>query len=260
MGDPTLISLYDRIHADPAVAEAVRLDSPPSKLPHNVIPNAGKVILPYLLEYAAEPDQLKEKSIELVNSSIYVAAAAQKPGKVAMFDFVLIHAANSSIWLPLLVDQDWISHENKARLLELKAWADLTGYTISSCPALYPDRIVHYKQKKPGDWDSVFQRAAKYNDDGHTAKLVRAAYAAGQLSEEFVGTPGFLLHSDHSLQVAHMALDSVDQMNEPDYKLPDQETYATHFHQELQRIIFRWVRWAGAEGAWDYIPDLTTTA
>jgi hypothetical protein len=256
----TLISLYSRLRADPVIANAVRPEDPPNKLRDGLIPRAGEKLVPYLAEYTVQPHQLQQKVAELANSSVFIAAAAQRPGKVEMFDFFLMHSVNASIWFPVFINQSWISDTDKCRLVLLKGWSDLVTYAACKTPALYPDRAWQYRPKKPGDWKSIFQRATRYNDDGHTAKFIRAIKNAEQLSTEFVGVPGFELKPQQCLNIAHMVMDSVERMNSPEYQLPRQATFVQGMDQEVRRIIFRWVRWSGLDEAWEHVPDLSNSA
>jgi hypothetical protein len=175
-------------------------------------------------------------------------------------DFFLMHSTNLSVFYPVFMGLEWLSLEAKARLLTWKGWMDLVIYAACGCPRLHHDRISNYSPTSSGPWDSVIRRATKYPDDGHTSKLIRAILNAERTSREFEGDPGFPLKRDEFLKIAHMTMDSVEVMLKPGYELPEriQKLYVEMLGQdrEVAKIVARFVRWCGIEGAWDEFPDL----
>lgn len=257
--NPSVLSLYSSLRHDPVISNAVQANDPPNKLRDGLIARAKHAIVPYLAQFTVLPDQLEQKVAELANSSLYVAASAQRPGKIEMFDFFLMHSINASLWLSVFLKQDWISDEIKCKLVQLKGWSDLVTYAACRTPELYPDRVLLYQPKQPGDWGSIFRRARCYNDDGHTAKFIRSIRNIELISERFAGAAGFPLQPQQCLAIAHMVMDSVERMNEPDYIVPQQATFVPGINKEVLRIVFRWVRWNGLDEAWDHISDIEKT-
>lgn len=135
---------------------------------------------------------------------------------------------------------------------------DMLIYAASGCPVLYPSRVRDYIPKVPGEWSGVLKRARRYPDDGHTAKLIRAILAASELPSSSSSSP--ILRQKDFLTIAHMAMDSVEVMLEPGYDIPAamRELYISRLgvDEEVARIVARFVRWCGVEGAWDDFPDL----
>jgi hypothetical protein len=120
-----------------------------------------------------------------------------------------MHAHNASIFLPTYLRQDWISHANKARLLEWKGRHDLALYASRRAPALRIDDVRNYVPKeKPATnpWLNILDRTLKVEDDGHTAKFVRACIngekvcAAYQEHED----RGFVVRGDMWIKIAQM--------------------------------------------------------
>jgi hypothetical protein len=256
--DCNLMSIYTRLRADPTIFNAVKSSDGPNKLRDGLIARAKKNMVPYLAEFSVKAHQIKRKTAELANTGLFVAAAAQRPRKAEMFDFFLLHSVNSSIWMSVLIEQRWMTDEMKCRLLEIKGWSDLITYASCKVPALYPERIFNYKPKQPGDWESIYRRAVVYNDDGHVPKFIRAIRYVEQVSQEYAGEPEFPLRPELCLTIAHMAMDSVDRQNEPGYRLPREAKYYELAAMEVQRLIFRFVRFGGLDDAWDHVPDIAT--
>jgi hypothetical protein len=120
-----------------------------------------------------------------------------------------MHAHNASIFLPTFLHQDWLSDANKARLLEWKGRHDLALYASRRAPALRIDDVKNYVPKeKPATnpWLNILDRTLKVEDDGHTAKFMRAcvhgekACAAYQEHEDH----GFLVRGDMWIKIAQM--------------------------------------------------------
>lgn len=166
-----------------------------------------------------------------------------------MIELFLLHSVNSSVWMSALIEQKWMTDEMKCRLLAIKGWTDLITYACCKVPALYPERIFNYTPKQPGDWESAYRRTVVYNDDGHLPKFIRATRYVEQVSKEYAGQTESPLRPDLCLTIAHMAMDSVDRQNHPGYRLPGEATFYETADMEVQRLIFRFVRFGGLDGA-----------
>ena len=152
------------------------------------------------------------------------------------FDFFYMHSTNSSLFFSAFVKQPWIAPKTKARLLEWKARADLGLYLSRQSANLDLDEIKNYKPREPstgGDpWQKILARANKYEDDGHLSKLIRAIANGKAVSAPYETKDSFRIKGDMWLQLAHMAIDSVEYGGEP-----------------------RWVRSAGFPEAWEDVKD-----
>jgi hypothetical protein len=137
---------------------------------------------------------------------VYNAAAAQDGQHAPKFDFVAIHQTNSAIFYPCMLAAPYIPHEFKVRLLNWKGWSDSLSYAARRAPKLVPAaQLAAYSPQQPGSWRSIFDRAVRFGDDGHAAKLVRAVAEADKLSGGWK-TDG----RDVWKAIGHMAIDSVE--------------------------------------------------
>ena len=164
---------------------------------------------------------------------VYYAGAAQRPGKIPKFDFFYIHQTNSAIFFPRFIKQDWIPPAAKVRLLEWKARSDLIGYVSRGSPELHLDLITGYQASQPsGSWNEIFDRACKYQDDGHLSKLVRSIANGHEYCKPYEHTESLRIKGDAWLQLAHMAIDSVELDGRSN-----------------------WVRNTGWDSAWSEVPE-----
>ena len=262
----TLLEIVEDLRNDPAMRNAVRPADPLNKIKDGLLHRVGKELLPYLARYQVDSNDAEDiarRAAETSHMSSYICGAAQNPKKVEAIDFVLMHMTTLSIFYPTaFIKQDWISNQDKKRLLEFKGRSDAAMYAGSGCPQLYPERITNYNPKQPNDgWSEIIQRAIKYGDDGHTSKIIRALICAKEASEPYIGTPGFPLEVGNFLNIAHIVMDSVERMLDPGYfreteKVKKFAAEGKGQDAEVVAVIVRWVRWCGMEGAWDDYPDL----
>ncbi|OJI99511.1 hypothetical protein ASPVEDRAFT_126175 [Aspergillus versicolor CBS 583.65] len=258
----SMLEVMDDLHNDPVISNAVQLTDPLNKISDGLLAKVCDELVPYLARYRVTPtdDELYQQTVHMVHTCAYMVGAAQCPGKVAALDFVMLHTLTLSIFYTTFLAQEWISNENKARLLQFKVWGDLVTYAGCGCATLYPDRITGYRPKRPDQgWKELVHRANIYGDDGHISKVTRALLHAESLPDP---CPGFPLCKDDFIRIAHLSLDSVERMLEPDqYRVPEKirKEVGEEMGQdeEVIRVMVRWVRWCGVDGAWDEFPDLT---
>jgi hypothetical protein len=184
-------------------------------------------------QWRVKPEELEQKTAEMINAAVYFAGAAQKPGKQVKFDFYYMHSVNCSIFFSAFVKEPWLKVEDKVRLLEWKGRIDLALYVSRACPELLIDEIKNYQPKNPNDgWPEIIRRVDPIPDDGHASKLVRALANSEQACKPYENQPEdvFPIKGDMFLKLGHMAIDSVEG-GEP-----------------------RWVRSAGFDEAWEEIP------
>ncbi|KAF2705854.1 hypothetical protein K504DRAFT_439131 [Pleomassaria siparia CBS 279.74] len=260
----SLFSVIHALRADPIISTAVHATDRPNRVTDGLLKRAYAQLPPILSPWRVQPteEDIAYRTAEMAHMSMYVLGAAQNPSKVPGMDFFLMHSANLSVFYPAFMGLEWLSLEQRARLLAWKGWIDAAIYAACGCPALIPSRITDYTPKMPGSWPSIIARANAYADDGHTAKLIRAIINAETISKPYCekGNADFPLLAGDFLQIAHMTMDSVERMNKPGYQLPEKvrKMYVERLgvDEEVVRVVCRWVRWCGVEGAWDDIPDL----
>lgn len=103
-------------------------------------------------------------------------------------------------------------------------------YVSRGCPPLLLSEVTQYKSKMDSDWDKLFKRVNKREDDGHAPKLVRALAHGEQACRKFEGKEGFRIKGDMWLKLGNMAVDSMESEGPT------------------------WVSCAGFEEAWKDIP------
>jgi hypothetical protein len=186
-------------------------------------------------QWHVKPDELEDKVAEMINVNAYFTAAAQNPAKKVKLDFFFIHNVNCTIFFSDFLTSDVFSREEQAKLLEWKGRFDIIAYGARGAPRLHLDEIVNYKPKIPGSWDDIFKRANEFPDDSHLSKFIRAVANGERVSKAYeqLGGNKFPIKDPSWLQIAHMAVDSMDD-----------ETY-----------INRWIRGAGFAEQWAKFPD-----
>ncbi|KIW68530.1 hypothetical protein PV04_04469 [Phialophora macrospora] len=204
-----------------------------NKLSDGVFVRAPDEMIALASQWSVKPEELEQKTAEMINAAIYFTGAAQKPGKQVKFDFYYMHSVNCSIFFSAFVKEPWMKVEDKARLLEWKGRIDLALYVSRACPELLIDEINNYQPKHPSDgWSGIIRRVDQFLDDGHASKLVRALANSEQACKPYEKQPEdvFPIKGDMFLKLGHMAIDSVEASGP------------------------KWVRSAGFEEAWEEIP------
>ena len=204
-----------------------------NKVRDGVIARAGKEMIDLAAQWSVKPDELDKKTAEMMNAAIYFTGAAQRREKVKKIDFYFMHCTNSSIFFPVFAKQDWLSVEERCRLLEMKGRIDLAMYVSRRTPELMLDEIREYKPKKPEDgWAEIFRRIDKFEDDGHASKLIRALARGEEVCKPYEneGDDVFPIKGKTWLQLGHVAIDSVERGGDT------------------------WVRSAGFDEAWEKVP------
>jgi hypothetical protein len=109
----------------------------------------------------------------------YICGAAQRPSKEIKIDFLGMHGVNATILVSAILEQSWLSIQNKGRLLEWVGRFLLALYSSNHVAPLYVSEVSDYIPKKSalgseGSWENIISRAVDVSDDGHVAKLIRA--------------------------------------------------------------------------------------
>jgi len=186
-------------------------------------------------QWRVEPDELEQKTAEMINAVAYFSGAAQSPPRQVKFDFFYMHCANCSLFFSVFLREPWLRVEDKCRLLEWKGRLDLALYVSRGSPTLLVEEVTNYQAKQPEHgWDGIIRRVDAIPDDGHASKLVRALANGERACQPFeagVADDVFPIKGDMWLKLGHMAIDSVE-AGQP-----------------------RWVRGTGFEQAWRDIPE-----
>ncbi|POR35944.1 Oxidoreductase AflY [Tolypocladium paradoxum] len=212
----------------------------PSRIYDGVLARAEDEAVALLAQIRVSPDDVEERTAEMMHSAAYIAAAAAwNPPYIPKFDFFLIHHLTSApFFLSLNRHAAWIPAAARARLLEWKLRLDCVEYLARGSPPLrLADALATYA---PADAHPVaharhlLPRFHAVVDDGHTIKTVRALLLAQDVSRKWAGRPWIRIEGDEAwLKVMYMLLRGVE---------GDE---------------YEWVRSAGFKEAWEGIPKAT---
>ena len=232
----SLMQLLKEAKAKPQLREAAA-STDGNRIRDGILAREARTMVDIVAQYRVKPEELQEKNAEMTNVSAYFTGGAQRPSKEIKMDFYYMHCINCSIFFDSFLAQDWLSIENKVRLMEWKGRNDVTMYASRGSPDLLLDEIRNYKPKIPSKdpkdpWQDIFKRVCNFEDDGHGSKLVRALAHGQRICEPYEERDDFPLKHADWLQLGHMTIDSVE--------APD----GTH-----------WIRSAGFDSAWEKVPD-----
>jgi hypothetical protein len=90
-----------------------------------------------------------------------------------------MHGLNMTILLAAILNEPWLSVQNKIRLLEWTGRFLLALYASEHTPALHLEEIANYTPTTTAldgekAWEDIISRAVSMEDDGHVVKMVRA--------------------------------------------------------------------------------------
>lgn len=228
----SLVQLIGEARSNQKLREAAHWDDG-NKVRDGVLVRAPDEMISLASQWSVKPEELDQKTAEMINATIYFTGAAQRPTKQVKFDFYYIHCVNCSIFFSTFLKARWLKPEDKCRLLEWKGRLDLALYVSRRCPELLLDEIVKYQPKNPKDgWPEIIRRVDGFSDDGHASKLVRALAHGEQVCKQYDEQRDdvFPIKGDMFLKLGHMAIDSVEAAGA------------------------NWVRSAGFDEAWTDIP------
>lgn len=235
--DLSLVELFNTAREMDVIFRGPRWEDMTLKMKDGVLGRSREAVVALAAQFRVHPSDLERRAAESLNGSAYIAGASQRPGKAAKIDFFHMHAVTSSIFLTVLVQQPWISLENKVRLVEWKGRTDLFWYAASGSSKLDLQEINEYKASDVTagmGWSELYSSINKMHDDGHVAKFVRALKSGQDASAPFeqANQDTFPLQGDAWLQLARMAYDST-------VGLPDEA---------------KWIWGAGFAQAWGRTP------
>jgi len=159
--------------------------------------------------------KLAQATAEMIDAVAYYTSGAQRPPKQVKFDFFFMHCVNASVFFPTFLKQPWLANEHKARLIEWKVRVDLAIYTSGSAPDILQGEVARYKPKGPprderDPWNDIFERALLMDDDGHSAKFVRAIAEGKNFCGKFADSESLKMTPELWDNFGHMAIDSVE--------------------------------------------------
>ncbi|KAJ5698626.1 hypothetical protein N7462_000631 [Penicillium macrosclerotiorum] len=257
-----LLEILDDLRNDPEISTAVKPTDPFNKIRDGLLARVtGEQLAPYLSQFQVEPttEDLQMKLRDMMHTCAYMMGAAQQPGKRETLDFVVLHSVTLSVFYPAILALDWLTNEEKARLLEAKARCDAVMYAGVGCPEFYPERVKDYVPSHPEqEWPELFHRANIYRDEGHVAKVMRALYSLDQLGDP---ADGFPLAKADFFKIAHMAVDSTEEVFQPGgHNMPEavRDGILENVGKGGDMVVnnmTRWVFYGGLEKAWQFVAD-----
>lgn len=235
--DTSLLDLVHKVRASDKIRNAPQWSDLGLKLKAGLVGRACDEFAQVAGQFKIPVDEkaLERRTAEMISVCTYLAGAAQQNGRKTKIDFFIMHSVTSSIFASVIIGQkDWISLEDRVRLVEWKGRADLAWYAVSGSPKLRTDFITSYPSSK--GWEEVFSAVVKEHDDGHAAKFIRALKNGEAVSREFEDgewADSFPIKGDMWLKMANMCQDTTT-------SLP---------------IPIKWVMFTGYPEAWKR-PDL----
>lgn len=208
-----LVDLLHEAHANEAIRHAARWeDVGPSKMSRGVLGRGAREIVRLGAQFRVEPDTLEQKTAEMISCCAYMAGAAQRPSKPRKIDFFYMHDVTGSVFLTVLIQQPWISVEDKIRLVEHKGRLDLVWYATCGAAELDINNVKSYGGGPSAgmDWNALFSAINAMHDDGHVAKFARALKNGEEVCKVFenANPSVFPVKGDMWLNLAHMAYDT----------------------------------------------------
>jgi SAM-dependent methyltransferase len=234
----SMLELFTEARSNDAIREAPYFEDGPYKMRDGVLGRCKTAITSLAAQFHVESSEVYERAAEVINCSAYLAGAAQRVDKSPKIDFFFMHAVTSSIFITVMLNEPWISLQDKARLVEWKGKTDLLWYVAGGCPDLHIEEIIDYKADASAEmgWSEIYRAVNQMHDDGHVAKFIRALKSAEDVSRPYE-TVKDLEHTlpikgEAWLKLARMAYDST-------VGLPDEA---------------KWVWSVGFEQAWAAVP------
>ncbi|TVY18131.1 Questin oxidase, partial [Lachnellula arida] len=214
----TYVQLLDEIREDKKLSTAAEWDDG-NKIRDGILVRAPKEMMNYATQWVVTPENLEQKTAEMINSSIYFTAAAQHPPKQVKFDFYFMHCVNSSIFFQTFNELSWISTADKVLLLQWKGYLDLAMYASRRSPPLLLEEISTYVpaklEKGDGEWPGIFQRLWELKDDGHAIKLGRAVRNGELTAEKYGDVEWAKIRGFMWEKIGNMVIDSVEDEGVP---------------------------------------------
>ncbi|AEO58371.1 hypothetical protein MYCTH_2305640 [Thermothelomyces thermophilus ATCC 42464] len=240
-----LVELYKAVRANAKIRAAARLQDGPFR-GQGMIERAADELVPIAAQFQVTPDNLQRALAEVISCSAFTTAA-QKAGKVPKVDFFYLHMVTSALAVDILVRQDWISIENKARLVEWKGRIDLAWYAANAAPELRAQVLDQYRPtlSKGMGWKELYRAANEVHDDGHIVKFIRSLKNGEDVVKPFEQAPGaadyFPVHGDMWLKTAQLCYDGTAEIIDEPNRL----------------LSKKWVFGAGFDLAWAELPGLS---
>lgn len=160
-----------------------------------------------------ETDDLEMAAAEVINATLWLVLAAQRPPHEFRLDFFLIHASNASLWLSVYLALPHVSRAKKAQLIQMTGHIMLYMAAGVGCPEPHLEHTLEHDPKVAGgsDWEEIFAQACEQRDDGHMIKFIRALKHGENVSKPYDHVDAFRLKQAMFLIGANATMDSVSE-------------------------------------------------
>ncbi|KAM0226829.1 hypothetical protein ACHAPO_012045 [Fusarium lateritium] len=210
---PALLDIYKQIQSDSRFDGSVRFQDE-SKIEDGILKRAQVAMVSLLQQVHVEDAELEERTAEMFQAIVVVASsAAIHPPYHVKYDFFLMHHVNSAVMYLKNIQQEWMTREEKRRLLEWKIRMDLIQYIARGRPSISVKAIASYEPKIPSTSSvrEIGNRLQDFGDDGHGIKQARATALCHEVMKNWEDKPWAVLKGDTIWErIQHMVVDAVE--------------------------------------------------
>ncbi|KAH6965020.1 hypothetical protein EDB82DRAFT_568958 [Fusarium venenatum] len=210
-----LLDIYKQIHFDSRLDSIVRyLDE--SKIEDGILKRAREAMVSLLQQVHVEDAELEERTAEMFQAIVVVASsAAINPPHHVKYDFFLMHHVNSAVMYLKGMQQEWMTRQDKRRLLEWKIRMDLIQYVARGRPSISVKAIASYEPKIPSTSSfliiKIGNRLQDFADDGHGIKQARATGLCHEVMKNWEDKPWAVLKGNTIWErIQHMVVDALE--------------------------------------------------
>ncbi|KAL5588220.1 hypothetical protein FOBRF1_014748 [Fusarium oxysporum] len=210
---PSLLDLYEKTRSDSSLDESVRFQDK-DKIEDGILNRAKEAMVSLLQQVHVEDADLEERTAEMFHAIVLVtSSAAIHPPHHVKSDFFLMHHVNSAVMYLTTLQQEWLTREDKRRLLEWKIRMDLIQYVARGRPSISAEAIASYEPKIPSTSSvrEIGNRLQDFGDDGHGIKQARATALCHELMKNWEHKPWAILKGDLIWErIQHMVVDALE--------------------------------------------------
>ncbi|KAL6912640.1 hypothetical protein FSST1_010400 [Fusarium sambucinum] len=212
---PALLDIYEQIQSDSRFDGTVRFQDE-SKIEDGILKRAQEAMVSLLQQVHVEDAELEERTAEMFQAVVVVASsAAIHPPHHVKYDFFLMHHVNSAVMYLQNIQNEWMTRDDKRRLLEWKIRMDLIQYVARGRPPISVKAIASYEPKIPSTSSvrgKFFQLSLDdFGDDGHGIKQARATALCHEVMKSWEDKSWAVLKGDTIWKkIQHMVVDALE--------------------------------------------------
>ncbi|KAM0490399.1 hypothetical protein ACHAP8_011616 [Fusarium lateritium] len=210
---PALLDIYEQIQSDSRFDGTVRFQDE-SKIEDGILKRAQEAMVSLLQQVHVEDAELEERTAEMFQAVVVVASsAAIHPPHHVKYDFFLMHHVNSAVMYLQNIQNEWMTRDDKRRLLEWKIRMDLIQYVARGRPPISVKAIASYEPKIPSTSSvrEIGNRLQDFGDDGHGIKQARATALCHEVMKSWEDKSWAVLKGDTIWKkIQHMVVDALE--------------------------------------------------